>query len=439
VCWSASFRPRWMQQSRLDHAIGRALDAGQVADAVAAVQQCGQGRVNVLVPDHAHDNAERFLCYQGFHLPLVSSRVEGTRPGRAPDSGRAGPQDELPAAPDLLGQDRLVGPWQAVAVAQLGRTQDGGNHAEDQAGDTGGEQLLHTRSPFVGSSSELRAAQAQPGQPRGTFRAIGVLARAVRRTLLVMHVSPLRRERRRRGWSLERAAAELCKVAAEHGLGSLAVDGTTLGRYERGTIHFPREPVPEAMALLYGQPIYVLWPEQAWYEVEQDAGITDLDRRALLRLLGGTVGIATLTGDDTSAASGPSPAPDLSGIWLSRYVYYSDGRGQEFEGRHYVVLSQEGSRLTGHSLPHTSESELTLELLVEGSAVSGVWKEKTSPDGYYQGATYTGALHLLLAPTGKAMTEKWLGFGRDLKINTGDWQLRWVDEAAKQEQYHLAV
>jgi hypothetical protein len=72
-----------------------------------------------------------------------------------------------------------------------------------------------------------------------------------------------------------------------------------------------------------------------------------------------------------------------------------------------VVLSQEGSRLTGHSLPHTSESELTPELLVEGSAVSGVGK--------------------------------WLGFGRDLKINTGDWQLRWVDEAAKQEQYHLAV
>jgi hypothetical protein len=228
-------------------------------------------------------------------------------------------------------------------------------------------------------------------------------------------------------------------VAAEHGLGSLAVDGTTLGRYERGTIHFPREPVPEAMSLLYDQPIYVLWPEQAWYEVEQDQAISDLDRRALLRLLGGTVGIATLTGDDTSAASGPSQVPDLTGIWLSRYVYYSDGRGQEFEGRHYVVLSQEGSRLTGHSLPHTSESELTLELLVEGSAVSGVWKEKTSPDGYYQGATYTGALHLLLAPTGKAMTGKWLGFGRDLKINSGDWQLRWVDEAAKQEQYHLAV
>ena len=63
----------------------------------------------------------------------------------------------------------------------------------------------------------------------------------------------------------------------------------------------------------------------------------------------------------------------------------------------------------------------------------------SSPDGYYQGAAYTGALHLLLAPTGKAMTGKWLGFGRDLKINTGDWQLRWVDEAAKQEQYHLAV
>jgi hypothetical protein len=37
------------------------------------------------------------------------------------------------------------------------------------------------------------------------------------------------------------------------------------------------------------------------------------------------------------------------------------------------------------------------------------------------------------------MQGKWLGFGRDLKINSGDWHLRRVDEVARQEQYHLAV
>jgi hypothetical protein len=249
-----------------------------------------------------------------------------------------------------------------------------------------------------------------------------------------MQASPLRRERKKRGWSLDRAAAELCKVSAEHGLGTLAIDGTTMGRYERGTIHFPREPVPEAMSILYGQPIYVLWPEQALFEV-QTAAITDMDRRALLRLLGSTIGVATLHEPTT----GPSQLPDLTGIWLSRYVYFSDGRDREFEGRHYVVLSQDGNRLLGQSLPHSSDSELSLELLVEGTAVSGIWRERTSPTGYYQGATYTGALHMLLDPTGKSMTGKWLGFGRDLKINTGDWSLRWVDEVAKQEQYHQAV
>jgi transcriptional regulator with XRE-family HTH domain len=253
-----------------------------------------------------------------------------------------------------------------------------------------------------------------------------------------MQVSPLRRERKRRGWSLERAAAELCKVAAEHGLGSLAVDGTTLGRYERGTIHFPREPVPEAMSLLYGKPIYVLWPDQAWQEV-QDAAIEDLDRRALLRLLGGTVGVTLLANDDAAPALGPGSIPDLTGIWRSQYEYYSDGRGQTFTGVHYVLLSQQGNRLVGQSLPHTSESELSLELVAEGTAVSGIWTERTSPSGYYKGATYHGAITLLLDPTGKALTGKWLGFGRDLRINSGDWQLRWVDEAARQEQYHLAV
>jgi hypothetical protein len=91
-----------------------------------------------------------------------------------------------------------------------------------------------------------------------------------------------------------------------------------------------------------------------------------------------------LAGHDAVPIAGPSQVPDLSGIWHSRYVYFSDGRGQEFEGHHYVVLTQQGNRVVGQSLPHTSESELRLRLVVEGSAVSGIWSEKTSPTGYYQ-------------------------------------------------------
>ena len=33
---------------------------------------------------------------------------------------------------------------------------------------------------------------------------------------------------------------------------------------------------------------------------------------------------------------------------------------------------------------------------------------------------------------GRLMTGKWLGFGNDFKVNTGDWELTWVDDATAQ-------
>ena len=85
-----------------------------------------------------------------------------------------------------------------------------------------------------------------------------------------MQVSPLRRERKMRGWSPRTGSRGAVQGRRRARPGTLAVDGTTLGRYERGTIHFPREPVPEAMSILYGKPVHGLWPEQAWQELTQD-------------------------------------------------------------------------------------------------------------------------------------------------------------------------
>lgn len=167
-------------------------------------------------------------------------------------------------------------------------------------------------------------------------------------------------------------------------------------------------------------------------------------RRALLLKLSAALSMAALnpvlTAGDGEAAAATAAATDhdLSGIWHSRYIYYSSGRDQEFEGQHYVVLRQQENRLTGQSLPHSTESELELDLSVSRMVATGAWTEHTSPNGYYKGAIYHGTLQLLIDHMGRSMSGKWLGFGKNFKINSGEWQLTWVDHATNRtmREYH---
>jgi hypothetical protein len=180
---------------------------------------------------------------------------------------------------------------------------------------------------------------------------------------------------------------------------------------------------------------------------ELDPGMS---RRALLVKLSAGLSIAAanpalaLANQDTSVSvAGPSRMPfEMSGIWQSRYLYYSSGRDDEFEGDHYVVLRQEGNRIDGQSLPHSMDSLLRLNLSVEGSVATGTWTERTSPAGYYRGATYHGTIQLLVDPVGRRMSGKWLGFGRNFRINSGEWELIWLDgstsKKAQRHYYHKA-
>lgn len=158
----------------------------------------------------------------------------------------------------------------------------------------------------------------------------------------------------------------------------------------------------------------------------------NIGRRLLLKVSAGlalaaaSTAIAEAATDDTEDFAASSSPRNLSGIWHSQYVYFSSGRKREFQGEHYVVLRHEGSRLLGESLPHSIDSKLRLDMALEGSVVTGVWTERTSPTGYYKGTTYHGAIQLLADPMGRSMRGKWLGFGRDFKINTGDWELTFV-------------
>jgi transcriptional regulator with XRE-family HTH domain len=124
----------------------------------------------------------------------------------------------------------------------------------------------------------------------------------------------------------------------------------------------------------------------------------------------------------------PDPAESygpMSGIWLSTYAYESSGRGASFTSHHYVVLLQSGARVLVRSVPR-SASALSMSLTANGTVVTGTWTEKTRSDGYYRGATYTGALQFLEKGSGR-LEGRWIGFGKNSEINDGPWSLALAD------------
>ncbi len=153
-------------------------------------------------------------------------------------------------------------------------------------------------------------------------------------------------------------------------------------------------------------------------------------------------GIAQAAG--SPKATGEPSGDDYSGIWLSRYEFFSSSRGQTFTAAHHVLIIHRGNRLTVESLPGASsnpDSPIHLDLTVDRNVVTGAWTEQTASDGYYQGARYHGALQLLVEPTGRRMSGKWVGFGKDFDVNTGPWELRLLDRStarAAVEQYSRA-
>lgn len=184
-------------------------------------------------------------------------------------------------------------------------------------------------------------------------------------------------------------------------------------RWESGEVRSPRPVYARALQAVTGLPIEAL-------------GFTLNDARVRNDGSGGHDLSPSPIGVD-AAHPGPNPEPRYqgahSGIWLSRYEYYSSGRADTFTQKHFVVILQHGNRLSCRSLPASADSALSLDIEVDRNIVTGTWSEQTSSDGYYQGARYFGAIQLLIEPTGRRMSGKWVGFGKEFDVNTGPWEL----------------
>ncbi|WP_320068411.1 XRE family transcriptional regulator [Micromonospora sp. RTGN7] len=190
-------------------------------------------------------------------------------------------------------------------------------------------------------------------------------------------------------------------------------------RWESGAIAAPRPVYARALEIVTGLPISLLG-----FASMPDGHVAD-DQHGGHDLASPMSSLATPTPT-------PTPRPTAGhrsheGVWLSRYQYHSSGREKSFAGQHFVVVLQHGDRLTARSLPGSAASSLSLDLTVDGAVVTGTWVEQTDPAGYYRGARYHGAIQLLAEPTGRRLAGKWVGFGKDMDVNTGPWELIFRD------------
>lgn len=173
-------------------------------------------------------------------------------------------------------------------------------------------------------------------------------------------------------------------------------------------------------------------------------GAPEARRSVLLKLSAGLslAAASTQLADDIAGGSISTTTTSergLEGIWHSQYRYRSSRQSEEQVGEHYVVARQHGKRLIAQGLPHSTGSQVRLELALEPPVATGTWRETTAPDGNYRGATYHGALQMVIDPSGRSMRGMWLGFGRHFSVNAGEWTLTWqegsISKATQREYY----
>jgi hypothetical protein len=201
-------------------------------------------------------------------------------------------------------------------------------------------------------------------------------------------------------------------------------------RWEAGYVTgIPRGAYARALEAVTGQPIENL-----------GFGAEGTTRRQAIGIAGAAAAAAWAT---TPAAEAKGARGPLTGIWRSTYSIVSSSRGDKtFTYEHYCMVIQHGNRIQVRSLPGTAAGRLTMDLAINGQIITGTWEELTDPDGYYKSSTYSGAIHMLLDPTGHRMTGKWLGYSRDGVVNDGPWVLNLVSAdtgKAAVEQYNRPV
>lgn len=121
---------------------------------------------------------------------------------------------------------------------------------------------------------------------------------------------------------------------------------------------------------------------------------------------------------------------DFSGVWLSTYGFVSGLDGKKKETDHYVTMHLKGNQLVVESIPNMQGSYMMARFSLEDRIATGYYHSENSPKSSHKGAVYNGAAQLLLDEDGKALRGKYVGYGNQLEIKSGDWQIVHVGQHA---------
>ena len=120
---------------------------------------------------------------------------------------------------------------------------------------------------------------------------------------------------------------------------------------------------------------------------------------------------------------------DFSGVWRSKYRFKSSTRKGEFEKIDYVKMHLKGDQLVIGSVPDQDEAYMIVRFSMDGRVATGSWQDYMPKHDYYKGRVYHGAAQLVMDDDGNALRGKWVGFGENMTVNTGEWEIARASEA----------
>jgi len=117
------------------------------------------------------------------------------------------------------------------------------------------------------------------------------------------------------------------------------------------------------------------------------------------------------------------------------YHFTSSRRPGNFDSEYDLKITDKGVHIVMESLPNPEQSHMFVHAILNGKVLTGTWQEATSPEGFYKGIVYEGAVQLAVDLERGKMVGKWLTYGSDGKVGSGDWEMTRLEDFADLDEH----